>query len=234
MSLVFGHADPALQRALLELCFSSERHDSCFRVPRIHTLDQALINDTLSGEQLRILPLLYRLSSLEEMSKGSKAKIINMYKHTLCRNSLMLDRLFHIQQRFTDIGFEPMIGLKGLPALSYLNLGLGARPMADVDILVPGIQKRPHEALNVLNEMGFKKKGTGFRSLTVVSPEGLEFDIHWYLHDWALGDQLVQAVKAFATTSQIGSQHILIPCVEHHLAPEFCQLVRFGRLQQID
>jgi hypothetical protein len=62
------------------------------------------------------------------------------------------------------------------------------------------------------------RKGTGFRSLTVVSPEGLEFDIHWYLHDWALGDQLVQAVKAFATTSQIGSQHILIPCVEHHLA----------------
>jgi len=217
MSLVFGYSNPALQKVLLELCFGGNisLEESEFS---IRLLDQSLIDDTLSGEQLRVLPLLYRLTSLEGLSAESKLKIVNIYKHTLCRNSLMLDRLSKVQQRLEAAQFDPIIGLKGLPALAYLKQGIGARPMADVDVLVPGMQKRSTDALAIFKEMGYVNKGNSFRSITLLSPENLEFDIHWYLHDWALGDNLVDLVKESAKPHAFSSHNFLIPCLEHHLA----------------
>ncbi len=219
MSLVFGCADPILQKALLELCFSEDQpHDSSFWQTRVTILDHALIADRLSGEQLRMLPLLYRKNSLEGLSSTSRNKIISIYKHTLCRNSLMVSRIADLQKHFDAAGFAPMIALKGMPTLAYLRLGLGARPMADVDVLVPGMQKRPQDIMAILTSLGFTKKASGFRSVTVLSPEGLEFDIHWYLHDWASGHDLVQMVSEYAQRHVLLSQNFLIPCVEHHLA----------------
>lgn len=218
MSLIFGHANPALQKALLELCFSAETVDHAFRQARLRTLDQALKDDVLSGEQLRVLPLLYRSVSLDGMSTESITKILGLYKHTFCRNNLMLHRLSQVQEAFNQAGFSPMIGLKGLPAIAYLNEGAGARPMADVDVLIPHLHERPEQTLEILVRLGYKFKSSGFRSLTVTSPENLELDIHWYVHDWAFGQDLVDIMVDGAEKKKFGSQSFLIPCVEHHLA----------------
>lgn len=214
MSIVFGHSNPLLQKYLLELCFGASQDDKA-----IHAIDQALIQDTLSGEQLRILPLLYKKSSLNGLSSSSRAKVINIYKHTLYRNSVMLARLGNIQSKLSSAGFHPLIALKGLPALAYINQGLGARPMADVDILVPRLDHRLADASNLFEVMGFHfKSPPSFRSITLASPEGLELDIHWYLHDWAPGDQLVSAVNKRATEHKFLTHQFRIPCIEHHLA----------------
>lgn len=218
MSLVFGYANPVLQRVLLELCFSDEATNPVFRQPRLKLLDQALKDDVLSGEQLRVLPLLYRSTSIDGISTESVAKVVGMYKHTFCRNNLMLHRLGQVQAQFTQAGFAPMIGLKGLPAIAYLQLGVGARPMADIDVLIPHLQDRPEQAYAILDASGFKLKGSGFRSVTMTSPDNLEFDLHWYVHDWALGQELVDRIGEQAKPQTIGSQSFLIPCVEHHLA----------------
>lgn len=221
MSLVFGMANPTLQKVLLELCFSDQAVNPEFRQPRIQALDQALKDDVLSGEQLRILPLLYRLTRLtpmDGMSAGSMTKMLGMYKHTLCRNNLMLHRLAQVQAELVQAGFAPMIGLKGLPAIAYLQEGVGARPMADIDVLVPHLHERPQQILDILSRMGYRIKGTGFRSLTVTSQENLELDLHWYVHDWAIGQDLVDLISQHARPHSFDSHAFLIPCVEHHLA----------------
>lgn len=218
MSLVFGHANPVLQKVLLELCFSEEAAIAAFRQPRLTSLDQALDDDVLSGEQLRVLPLLYRSVPIDGMSTESITKVVGMYKHTFCRNSLMLSRLEKVQAAFGQADFEPMIGLKGLPALAYLNEGLGARPMADVDILIPRLHERPEQTLAILDRLGYTFKGNGFRSVTMLSPELFELDLHWYVQDWALGQDLVDVVRQRASVQAFGAQVFLIPCVEHHLA----------------
>jgi hypothetical protein len=218
MSLVFGKANPALQKVLLELCFSDETGKDLLKQSHLKILDRALIDDVLSGEQLRVLPLLYRLVPIDSLSTESAIKVVGTYKHTFCRNSLMLNRLGQVQLALNQAGFAPMIGLKGLPSIAYLNAGLGARPMADVDVLIPNLHQRPDQVLTVFNSLGYKIKGSGFRSLTMISPENLELDLHWYVHDWALGQNLVDIIGAQANTHILGSQIYLIPCVEHHLA----------------
>lgn len=218
MSLIFGYANPALQKVLLELCFSDEAINPTFRLPRLKMLDQALKDDVLSGEQLRVLPLLYRSISVDGLSTESFAKVVGMYKHTFCRNNLLLSRLGQLQTQFNQADFAPMIGLKGLPAIAYLHLGMGARPMADVDVLIPHLHERPEQAFAILEGSGFKLKGSGFRSVTMTSPDKLEFDLHWYVHDWALGQDLIDCIREYAKPQSLGSQSFLMPCVEHHLA----------------
>jgi hypothetical protein len=221
MSLVFGLANPTLQKVLLELCFSDQVVNPEFWQSRIQALDQALKDDVLSGEQLRILPLLYRLTRLtplDGMSAESMTKMLGMYKHTLCRNNLMLHRLSQVQAELAKAGFAPMIGLKGLPSISYLQEGMGARPMADIDVLVPHLHERPQQVLDILSGMGYRIKGSGFRSLTAISRENLELDLHWYAHDWAVGQDLVDLISQHARPHSFDSHAFLIPCVEHHLA----------------
>ncbi len=218
MSLVFGHANPALQTVLLELCFSDKADKPAFRQPRFKKLDQALIDDVLSAEQLRVLPLLYRSVPMEVMSTASINKVVGMYKHTFCRNHLMLHRLGQVQAVFDRAGFAPMIGLKGLPSIAYVNEGLGARPMTDVDVLIPNLHLRPVQALTILNSLGYQIKSSDFRSVTMLSPENLEIDTHWYVHDWALGQDLVDIIVKHAVPQTFASQTFLVPCVEHHLA----------------
>jgi hypothetical protein len=213
MNLIMGYANPSLQRALLQLAFADEKLPADLAL-----LDDALIRDTLSGEQLRVLPLLYRITSLEGMSAESRTKVLGIYKHTLCRNTLMLNRLDDLKVRFQALGFERMIGIKGLPALAYLNEGLGARPMADVDVLIQALDRRLDQALATLNDLGYQQKAVGVRALTVKSIEGFEIDMHWHVHDWALGEQLVELVQEEAREHMFASWPFLIPCVEHHLA----------------
>lgn len=218
MSLVYGHADASLQQALLELCFSDQSVDPDFRAPRLAQLDDALQRDAMSGEQLRVLPLLYRLVPIDQISDGSKTKIIGSYKHTLWRNSMMLSRLAEVQAAFAKAGFEPLIGMKGLSALAYLQQGVGARPMADVDALIPRLHERADEVMKILARMGYQVKASGFRSVSVTSPDHLSLDLHWYVHDWALGQELVDAVQASSQTQPLQSHSVLVPCLEHHLA----------------
>jgi len=230
MNLVLGLANPALQKVLLELCFSDEKANPDFSQPRLLMVDDALRQDVLSGEQLRVLPLLYRLSTLAGMSRDSVTKIVGIYKHTYCRNNLMLHRLARVQQAFNAAGFGSdvesgsdsgggsLIGLKGLPAIAYLDQGIGARPMADVDVLIANVHKRPEQALSILTGLGYRVKNSGIRSLTLTSAERLELDLHWYVQDWALGQDLVDHIGAHATSHKFGLQSFRIPCVEHHLA----------------
>jgi hypothetical protein len=214
MSIVFGYANPSLQKHLLQLCFGQINDKNA-----ISALDQALINDTLSGEQLRVLPLLYKKSALDGLSSGSRNQVVNIYKHTLYRNSVMLARLSAIQSTLIASGFSAMIALKGLPTLASINQGLGARPMADIDILVPQLDRRLAEARIIFEVLGFQLKGLpSFRSMTLLSPESIELDIHWYLHDWAPGNELVGAVDTQASEHSFLTHAFRIPCVEHHLA----------------
>ncbi len=90
--------------------------------------------------------------------------------------------------------------------------------MNDVDVLIPRLDERPQDALILLQSLGFTVKSNNFRSITVKSPEGLEFDIHWYLHDWAIGEELVDMVSQNAIQQQQFTPEFRIPCIEHHLA----------------
>ena len=69
----YGDANPELQRAIIDFCF-------CQKKDGVPIIDQAIINDSLSGEQLRMLPLIYTKSSILEFSTFSQSRIKGMYK----------------------------------------------------------------------------------------------------------------------------------------------------------
>lgn len=218
MSAIFGYEQPRIQQAMLELSFSSRSIDSARQQQNIQLIDAGIQKDVLTSEQRRLLPTLTQPAVLHRLSAGSQTTIRGFYKYTLCRNSLMLSQVQQLECKLLAAGFEPMIALKGMAALAYTARGVGSRYMADVDVLIPNLHQRPEETLRIVESLGLTKAGSSFRSVTLRSTHGLEFDLHWYLHDWALDPRLVDLVRERSVMASIGQFNLRVPCLEHHLA----------------
>ncbi|VCU71114.1 hypothetical protein PIGHUM_03195 [Pigmentiphaga humi] len=213
MISLFGVGDRDTQRALLELCFSAQ-----LSARNLETLERAIQEDALTDGQNRMLPLISRRLPAGALSPFAESRVRGAYKHTLYRNHLLLDRAQKFRRALLDAGFGECVFLKGVAAALTNPHGLGARPMADIDVLLGGLQHRPQEALRFFAEQGMVKKGATLRSVTLLSPEKFEFDVHWYLHNWALRQSSVEKMAADARTIDHAKGRFSIPCAEHNLA----------------
>lgn len=212
MVSIFGLTKQDNLRAFMEVCFNPATNEIFYA-----TLDEAITRDDLSGEQYRLLPLLYCRSDISKFSEATRSKIASAYKHTLYRNHMMLERAHRFQTTLADAGFVPPIFMKGLPYVLRTQDGVGSRPMADVDLLIPQLFLRAQDFSDLLSLHQFKEVGSGLRSMTTVSPEGFEFDIHWYLSEWALSQDLVNSLVFHSNQIQFRGVSYHVPCVEHQL-----------------
>lgn len=212
MLSIYGVTKQDELKALVEICFNKQA-DQCV----YDLIDQCIQNDSLSGEQYRVLPLLYAKSDMSRFSEYSRTKISSAYKHTYYRNHILLNRSQKLAQSLDKHGFKPAIFLKGIPQALRSKNGIGTRPMSDVDILIPHVDLNQKALFSVLEKLGFTISSTSFRSVTALSREGFEFDIHWYLGDWGLTNQVVNQLEENAETISFRGDFFQTPCIEHHI-----------------
>lgn len=213
-----AHREPTVQQALMALGFSSRSFETPEQQRNIRLIDSSIQAATLSTEHRRLLLILSKQSILDHISVSSQNVIGRLHQRTIYRNSLLISQLHNLELALRQCGFEQMIGLKGLSVIAHSFGDVGSRYMSDVDVLIPNLQKQPQAALKVFESQGLTKVGSNFRSVTLSLARELTFDLHWYLHDWALDPSLIDLVRERSVTKTIGQFDVRVPCVEHHLA----------------
>jgi hypothetical protein len=145
--------------------------------------------DTRDLHSQRLLPLVYRNLSAAGARADAYERLREAYRTWWFRNQLLVRRGTQAIGRLQAAGL-PTLVLKGLPlGLVYYD-DLGARPMADVDVLVP--RGRAMEAMAVLEAGGARAGGgwaAGSREAQVAmrvqhaepftDGDGLALDLHW-------------------------------------------------------
>ncbi len=127
----------------------------------------------------RLMPLVCR--NLLKLGHARDPYLSRAYAQSFGANALMVDQAALALQALHEASIRTMV-LKGTALLLVHYRDLGARPMADVDILVP--ESRATDALDALEALGWRGDPsrrwlkTESHAGTVVSPSGLSVDLH--------------------------------------------------------
>lgn len=117
--------------------------------------------ENIDGPSHRLLPLLYHRFAEMRRHFPDFERIKGVARYFWVRHQRQMSWLAEIQSRFRSAGI-PTLLLKG-PALNLTVYPPGARPMTDVDIVVP--RPQAPRALELLREAGWRS--------STVDPEGL-------------------------------------------------------------
>lgn len=211
MSDIFGAIKSENLRSIVDICFAQNPKEFSY-----HQLNQAIELDGLSSEQYRLLPLLYCKSDRKRFSEITRSKIEGSYKHTLFRNNLLLHRANDFKNLLIQDQFAEPIFTKGISYCLRSSLGIGIRPMADVDLVIQDLHFEPEKIINFLKRHHFQVTGRSIRSITAISADGFYFDLHWYLASWALSANLIQLMVKNSEQIRYRAYSLRIPCIEHH------------------
>lgn len=146
--------------------------------------------DGVDAESQRLLPLLYRNLGRLGVGEPELTRYASVYKQSWFRNSMAFHQAAGVVDEFTAAGIDTLI-LKGA-ALALLHYrDVGARSMADVDILVP--PHRLRDALALMSSRGwiatFLRRPVGslhdpylstHHSVGCHDGRGRAFDLHWF------------------------------------------------------
>jgi hypothetical protein len=138
----------------------------------------------LDPTSLRLLPLLYRNLQRHDVQDPVMGKLKDVYRDAWWRNQLRMGTAAEAVRTLQDGGVDTLV-LKGvaLAALHYRDYG--ARPMADVDVLVPWSQAAA--AIGILSRSGWTPAFTEpvarhirYRhAVAFRGPQGGNLDLHW-------------------------------------------------------
>ncbi|MGH2632815.1 MAG: nucleotidyltransferase domain-containing protein [Tepidiformaceae bacterium] len=151
--------------------------------------DTGALDDVDSGS-FRLLPLLYRNLARHQIDEPQLPRLRGVYRQAWYRNQLAMERAQEAVRVLAGEGIPVMI-LKGAALIDGVYGELGARPMNDVDLMVPrGSAKK---ALRLLTEAGwscpthpdgdFQRPMRIVHGLPLLGPNGLAIDLHWRLLD---------------------------------------------------
>jgi Sulfotransferase family/Uncharacterised nucleotidyltransferase len=183
--------DP-LQRSLLRVAFlePKEAVDE-WRILRC----RLVLDDIWDAETHRLLPLVYRRLAQLGVEDPELPRLKGLHRHAWYQNQLNLSRLAPFLTRLEGAGIRTMV-IKGVPLALRFYGDLGARPMNDVDVLVP--TDRMADALQLLEEDAWRAHRDGRRpsqrltarfslishhSRIVTAPDGFFVDLHWHLRE---------------------------------------------------
>lgn len=194
--------------------------------------------DALDAASQRLLPQIARRLAVLAPNDPIRARIRGIYRFVWARNQSHLRNAAHVARRLSDSGV-PVLALKGLALASVYGDDWGARPMFDVDLLVP--TERAAVALTVLEAAGwratFAMSSAAVASRLLVRrhswnyshPESGEIDVHWHVFAESLGPRADRAVWTAAIDQRVLDVELRRPCdadlllhlIEHgaHLEP---------------
>jgi hypothetical protein len=140
--------------------------------------------NALDGASLRLVPQLFRNLQQHDVRAPSMETLKAIYRHAWSRSQLKLRTVADAVRTLRDGGVDTLL-LKGV-ALAVLHYrDLGARPMADVDVLIPWHQAPA--AIRILVRAGWSPAFTGSvakhmryrHALPLREPGRGDLDLHW-------------------------------------------------------
>lgn len=183
--------------------------------------------DAVDHGSARLLPLVYRNLGPDAFEAEVAGRLKGLYRRSWSRNQLLFKRAAEAIGVLETAGVETLV-TKGasLALLSYRDVG--ARPMNDVDVLVP--IERTSEAISALTAAGWsadKDDPVGWtqvhHSLGFAGPSDGEVDLHWFslwqpASDrplWA--DAVPMVITGALTRAPNPADQLLLACI--HGAP---------------
>jgi hypothetical protein len=138
--------------------------------------------ETLSPEQHRILPLLWRNLARVGIEDPIAPRLKGVYRNTWVRNQLLFHDMAIVLEAFRAADV-PTLVLKGGALISTCYRDPGLRQMVDFDVLVPPVQAAA--AMHVLAETGWRhlpvtRSALGWLTrIPHIGPREDELDLHW-------------------------------------------------------
>jgi len=147
--------------------------------------------DALDTSSFKLLPLLYRRLTAADIYDPALPRLKGVYRHAWARNQLLLRAAAGVILALEADGI-PTLTLKGASLATLWYGDLGARPMADVDVLV-----RPADAPRAtarLAALGWTPRfppesvlNDAYHGLDHRDPRANAIDLHWYVGPDAAG-----------------------------------------------
>ncbi len=139
--------------------------------------------DDIDVGSFGILPLLARRLPEFESVDPDDARILGVRRQIWAKNQLHLGVAEQAVAALTEHGVPAMV-LKGVPLVLGVYDDVGARLMADVDVLVPSANRT--QAIEILKALGWSHtnplpRSPMFRAAVFKAPGGCEVDLQWRL-----------------------------------------------------
>lgn len=179
--------------------------------------------DEVDYGSMRLMPLVYRHLGADAFDPEVAGRLKGLYRRAWSQNQLLFRRAAEAVAALEAHGIETLV-TKGA-SLALLAYGdVGARPMDDVDVLVP--IGRTREAIEALRQAGWQADHEDplawtevHHSLGFAGPGGGNMDLHWFsLWQPARDDQLWAAsvpleLAGIATRAPCAADQLLLACV---------------------
>jgi hypothetical protein len=179
--------------------------------------------DDVDHGSMRLLPLVYRHLGADAFDAEVAGRLKGLYRRAWSQNQLLFRRAAEAVVALEERGIETLV-TKGA-SLALLAYGdVGARPMDDVDVLVP--IGRTGDAIEALREAGWEPEHDDplawtevHHSLGFAGPGGGNMDLHWFsLWQPARDDELWAAaapldLAGVATRAPCAADQLLLACV---------------------
>lgn len=138
-----------------------------------------LTNDKLDPTVVRLSPLAYRLCKQALNDHPAVPILGGIHRKAHFRNNLLLRRGGDVAARLQQAGWNP-VALKGAPLLVRYYPDTGARPMSDIDLLLPP-DAEAAEVARIVAPAGLQPHSRQVHAWTFVDRYGLEYDLHRHL-----------------------------------------------------
>jgi hypothetical protein len=179
--------------------------------------------DDVDHGSTRLLPLVYRNLGPSSFDAEVAGRLKGLYRRSWSHNQLIFKRAAEAIAVLHEAGIETLV-IKGA-SLAILSYGdIGARPMDDVDVLVP--LERAVDAIAALSRAGWSPghedplARTGVHhSLDFAGPDSGNVDLHWFaLWQPASDERLWRAavpleLGGVATRAPSAADQLLLACV---------------------
>lgn len=194
--------------------------------------------DALDRASLRLVPQLYRNLLQHDVDDPLMGRLKGLYRYAWSRSQLSLRATADVLTAFRGAGVETLL-LKGaaLAALHYRDHG--ARPMDDVDVLVPWSQTAVATAL--LERRGWAPAVAGpltrhirYRhAVEFREPKGGKLDLHWNVLSECCGPEQDDACWRAAVPVEIGGTLTKALCAADQLLHVCVHGAKWNRLPPI-
>jgi hypothetical protein len=187
----------------------------------------------LDAPSQRLVPLLAR--DLKTLSPDDTMHdfMRGLYRHTWASNRLLWNQARSLLESFDHAGI-PTVLLKGVALLPAFGDDWGARPMKDIDVLVP--LDRLDDALRILEASGWRpledltfpwvrtRAVAGSHGIGFVNDTGGNLDLHWHLLWQSIGPGADDSVWDWTVPVEIDGRPMQVP----HAADTFMQSIVHG------
>jgi len=175
--------------------------------------------ESVDEASARMLSQLWTNRDAASIDAGDSTLLKGIYRHALARNAVTLENALEATDVLVSAGI-PVLFIKGAAMIAINSGRVGARPIADADILIP--ETDAERAVALLMAAGYDAKpGYGMappaglmHAWACKSPKGSELDVHWWAFKTAGDDTSMFETAREAT---ILGRPVLIPSVTESL-----------------